>query len=393
MSLDKTLGEDGWGVNPIKDGIVRAEIDEVTGGVRFLGRANAEVIKGKIGRVPLRVSGIGNSIMYAPTSWWMQCCDKSGGLLVAIDQGHAVPGNTSTAMVARMSDVPASADIVVIMEGTNSAPDLSHATYRSDIRKLIEFYLDRGQLPVFCRPPPRSDSTDYNNKTQKLGMIEYFVCAEYDVPCVDPWRVFADESTGGLSSAAGAVDGKHPGYSAHNLAGAEMLAQLLGTSTSLPLPVANTTYDGLGLLDNPIFLTEPGTYGSGGAISLVTDSAIPGNWARVTGNGAGKFVAYQNSAVVETGDDLFVVKRYSSRSGTVGAASVSAYGENFPVSLGRGIYGDADGVLSGYTGAAPSGGSAHIHDNIFTDGCTDGRYVQIAQAQIYNKTALLTRET
>lgn len=43
MSLKKTLGAGGWSVDPINDGIVRAEVDEVTGGIGNVA-ANGNVI-------------------------------------------------------------------------------------------------------------------------------------------------------------------------------------------------------------------------------------------------------------------------------------------------------------------------------------------------------------
>lgn len=361
------------------------------GGLRFSGRANAEIIKGKIGRVPLRVSGIGNSIMASYYAWWRQCCAASNGALVEHDDGHGVGGNNTAQMVARMAEVPLAADIVVIMEGTNDGEYNSRADHILNMRTLIEFYLDRGQLPILCFPPPRGDDDTKKARSFALGMIDYWLAQGYGIPCVQPWRQFVDESTGAPTAAFGAVDAKHPGATAHYLAGVDMWQQLSGQSSVSMLSLTNHTYGGIALLDDSLFATGWGTFGAGGSSSLVADAAIPGGWQKLTGSGAGTFTGYKNALTGFVAGDEIVVSLRRKSGGTAGGYGqtgvyVDPIGNRGPYAM---LYGDSNGVIEG-SFIVPAGAN-YLQGNISTVGAANGLYVQAAQFQMWNKTAIMER--
>lgn len=292
------------------------------------GRTGAALAKkSQIGRAPLTVSGIGNSIMYTSMPWVIHACALSGGMLIAYDSLRGVPGNGTGQMLGRMADVPAGADLVAIMECTNDADNgTTFAQHESNMRGLIEFYLSRGQLPFGCFPPARSDNQASNIKTFQLGMLDYIIFSEYGCPFYFPWRQFtAADANGQLLATAGAADGKHPGDDGHRLAGAALLDQMIGADHALPLPVSNNQYGGIGVFADPLNLTAGGTsWSSWGshAKSIVTDSSAVGNWVRIAMTGATD-AGYQrtvsmSSVGANVGDNLLMVFRLRTGGGTGG---------------------------------------------------------------------------
>lgn len=347
-----------------------------------------------IGRVPMTMTGIGNSIMTNSVPWFVHACDMSNGLFVDVDQGWGVGGNTTAQMLARKENVPASADLVVIMECSNDAGfGAPNAEHRANMRALISFYLSRGQIPIVCLPPARSDNALMRNRVAELAMMDYFIAQEFGVPCIDPWRIFTDETTGDLSAAAGSTDSLHPDGTAHKLAGEEMLKQLTGASHTLPLPVANTRF-GFALFDNPLFLSLPSDVAGVGTYSLVTSPDIPGNWAKAVGASSGEaYIHLVGAAAVVPGDELLVVYRLKSGGddGVPIFTSVYLTGSEYAQIGGRYALGEYDGVHAVKGSVIAGTNTLHLSARVGSDPLAVNREFQIAQAQAYNKTALLNR--
>jgi hypothetical protein len=279
----KTAHRDALGLGPIATMTLPEAQSAVSGG-----RVGALAKAAKIGQVPLTVSGIGNSIMYTSMPWVSHACALSGGLLQRYDDLHGVPGNGTAQMLASKAEVPAGADLVGIMECTNDADNgTTIAQHETNMRALIEYYLDRGQLPFGNFPPARSDNQTSNVRTFQLGFLDYILFTEYGCPFYFPWRQFtAADANGQLTPAAGATDNKHPGDDAHRLAGIALWDQMRGADHVLPLPVSNATYGGIGMISDPLTLTI-GSWNKWGdaTAALFTEAGTPGNWWRLTMTG------------------------------------------------------------------------------------------------------------
>jgi hypothetical protein len=308
----------------------------------------------KIGTAPLTVSGIGNSIMYSSTPWLRHACGLSGGLLQAYDDLHGVPGNGTAQILARKAEVPAGADLVGIMECTNDADNgTTMAQHEANMRALIEYYLDRGQLPFGNFPPARSDNQTSNVRTFQLGFLDYLIFSEYGCPFYFPWRQFtAADANGQLTPAAGAADTKHPGDDAHRLAGIALWDQMRGADHVLPLPVSNSTYGGIGMIDDPLTLTL-GSWNKWGdaTATLFTESGTPGNWWRLTMTGPtdGGFQRLIDLATVgaQVGDNLMMVmKLRTSGAYANGYLALNLKSQQSYANVLSGMYSKASGIVA-----------------------------------------------
>lgn len=385
------------------DKIVRAETNSVTGGISLQGQLLARQKIANIGRVPMTVSGIGNSIMVSGMNWIMHACQQSKGLLIAYDRCHGVAGNRTSQIYARVAEVPEAADIVFIQECTNDADGgVSAASHIADTISIIKFYLNRGQVPILCFPPARSDSTYLNALTFKFGMCDFFTAQDFGLPYVFPWRQFTNaDATGALATSAGSSDGKHPGNVAHPLAGSAMLSQLFGNDHTLPLPVSSNKYNNIGLLSDALNLTAPTGWGlssgSGGAMSQVTDAACVGSWLRITSNGGGDYQVQKAATYYgNVGDDLYCC--YLARSSGTWASGFSQVTPMQTPSFGNGFGGYS--YIPAVVAAGPIVGQSSQGNSKVVSGTTGvmmlaqmnaptGNILDLAQVQIWNKSAIL----
>lgn len=359
-----------------------------------------------IGVRTVTVSGLGNSIMAAAMPWFLHMCAQSGGLFVAYDRGHGVPGNNTAQMLARVAEVPVAADMVVIQECTNDAGSfITPQTHYAQMKAICEFYIGRGQLPVLCFPPPRADNTTPGDadKTFQYGMIDYFLAQELGIPFVFPWRQFVTADAAGAPTAAmGATDNLHPGNAAHVAAGTAMLQQLLGQDHVLPLPASANTHGNLGLLSDSLHLTSTGDWGvsSGGAngsLSMVSDGAAIGRWARFTQVLAASYQMQKGGGYsgLLTGDELMTV--YRVRTGGVWSSGFTQINPMQVPSYGNGWGGYAylasemaPAIMTGRSGPTVAAGTSQIL--LLTELNTQtGNTLDIAQMQVWNKTAIMSR--
>lgn len=345
-----------------------------------------------IGRVPMTMTGIGNSMMTVMMPWWMVCCEKSNGMIRQYNNGHGVAGNTTAQMLARKAEVPAAVDLVVIQESTNDVIlAVSKADHIANMRGLIEFYIGRGQIPIICRPPQIASGAANNKKIYEFGLIDFFLAEEYGVPFVDPWTQFVVEATGFISAAVMEGDGIHPLNATHATAGATMYSQLTAGMSVIPLPVATSVYGTFEVVTKPLMDTAWDTFGAGATGSIVTDAAIPGNWQRATATGAGRLdITHTIYGSVQAGDEVLCVgKLKSSAELGVCGLGVLSLPSNTQMGFFRYINGPADGTFLA-KGVFPSGQTA-IQFAFFMQNATVGKTADIAQCQIFNKTQIMSR--
>ncbi|MFN2275964.1 MAG: GDSL-type esterase/lipase family protein [Anaerolineales bacterium] len=94
--------------------------------------------------------------------------------------------------------------LALIMLGTNDVPGVSLENYEDSMRKIIQYSLDRGIIPIISTIPPMHRDTvswrvsDFNDLIKNLA-------AEYQVPLWDFWTAIVNLPNQGMWS-----DGVHP---------------------------------------------------------------------------------------------------------------------------------------------------------------------------------------
>jgi LysM repeat protein len=94
--------------------------------------------------------------------------------------------------------------VALIMLGTNDVPSTSDANFEADYRRVIEFCLEKGVIPVVSTIPPLF-RVGLEGRAEELNVIITALAREYDVPLWDYYSALQ-----GLPGAGMAHDGVHP---------------------------------------------------------------------------------------------------------------------------------------------------------------------------------------
>ncbi len=94
--------------------------------------------------------------------------------------------------------------VALIMLGTNDVPSTSDTNFEADYRRVIEYCLAQGVIPVVSTIPPLF-RTGLDGRSEELNVIITRLAQEYDVPLWDYWSALQ-----GLPNAGIANDGVHP---------------------------------------------------------------------------------------------------------------------------------------------------------------------------------------
>ncbi len=94
--------------------------------------------------------------------------------------------------------------VALIMLGTNDVPSTSDANFEADYRRVIEFCLAQGVIPVVSTIPPLVRE-GLEGRAEELNGIISRLAREYDVPLWDYWAALQ-----GLPGSGMARDGVHP---------------------------------------------------------------------------------------------------------------------------------------------------------------------------------------
>jgi lysophospholipase L1-like esterase len=94
--------------------------------------------------------------------------------------------------------------VALIMLGTNDLPSTSDANFEADLRRVFEFCLGQGVIPVVSTIPPLF-RVGLEGRAEQLNGIITRLAREYDVPLWGYWTALQDLPGSGM-----ARDGVHP---------------------------------------------------------------------------------------------------------------------------------------------------------------------------------------
>lgn len=98
--------------------------------------------------------------------------------------------------------------VAIIMLGTNDVPFTPLHEYEQDMRKIIEYTLEQGIVPVVSTIPPfYRDGAESEAKAEAMNQILADLTTEYDIPLLDYWGALQGLPEQGMGS-----DGVHPSW-------------------------------------------------------------------------------------------------------------------------------------------------------------------------------------
>lgn len=213
-----------------------------------------------------RIGAVGNSLLAFATSF-IHCAVGAMDGRATMEYKAAVGGVTSAGMSGQAATLPASCNVVVMMEGTNDAnTNVSTATHIANLKAIAAEIMARGFVPVVIASPTR--------ETTVSTIIGYWLperlwCEAVGIAYVDPWSRYID--TEGSWVAGCTTDGDHPNPATMLQVGLDMAGLLLAGKTGYLLPRSNTLQEGL--FSNALLLLDGDANGR------------PDGWSRLTVTG------------------------------------------------------------------------------------------------------------
>ena len=279
----------------------------------------------------------------------------------------------------------------VIAGGTNDvgAVGYSEATSKATHTRIVDALIAAGIMPVLWTLPPRDDDTTVNGYVHQWNAWIRGRGAALGVPVVDAHAALVDPTTG-LYDTTLKLDDVHPNDLGHlriGLRAGQDAAFVARFSSGVPhlaldvLDTANLLPSGQGL-----FVADANsdgradgwnTFGTGVTYSIMTDTAVPGNWQRLS-VGSGAFINAGMQYTISSGITVGHVYALSGRSrlNLDPAASVTA--------VISGQWRDGSGAIAG---AATLGTSALLRTEAQTQGVFYGTGTAPAGATILRLTA------
>lgn len=184
MGLNATLGDNGWEVDPIDDGIVRAKKD-LTGRIRFSG-IDVSKLERPVGcSDPIKVAFVGDSMTSLASDslarGFNAFVEQLGGDAVvgvhssSENWGFSRPGATIQNLVDEGFGIAAAnsdATHVVFLAWANSqsSTDATDAANLESLKDLVAPSVAAGKFITVCAPLQRTNET---NATQRLHMTKF----------------------------------------------------------------------------------------------------------------------------------------------------------------------------------------------------------------------------
>jgi lysophospholipase L1-like esterase len=341
---------------------------------------------------------------YPATSWgtrdfWAWGHVISGGAYQYIQNGGLAGDDTGEALPRFATDVAAySPTVVPIAFGINDAVSgLSLATFQTNIRAMVGLVRSIKAAPWLCTVSGNTNTGAIQQRIASYNAWLRIYAAAEGIPLLDIASVMTNPADGKIPTAYD-LDGTH-----QNAAGAKAIGQKIADLVTRtlpvwtpPLPVSNTT-DSQNLLTNALFLngttTPTGWLNTLGTPSIISgDTAIKGNWARLTDNGvATSNLRFNANTGISAGDVLRFCGRYRQVQGTsVGTTSLYlmmfATANRQALVLGAQAQ-DIDGAFC-LDVVAPTGITSWQVQMARTCTTAGNGYSQIAQIGVYNLTTL-----
>lgn len=234
---------------------------------------------------------------------------------------EGIAGNTTEQMIDRLAtDIPDTADAVLIMEGSNDAgAGLTPGEHYANMAAIVDHFAARGIVPILVAPPPRSGSVAL---TTAYHAATYLVALDRGINIFDPW-LDSVETDGDWVSGADS-DGIHPTHATSQTAAANLAAQILGTDAAPQFAPRSNSAGTAGYClsgGNCFMLSDSNSDGTPdgwtlvggtpGTASLVSaPTGFRGQFARHTANSAGGYPYLRKriaaSGNFDAGDELLI---------------------------------------------------------------------------------------
>lgn len=213
-----------------------------------------------------RIGAVGNSLIAFATSF-IHCALGAMDGRATMEYKAAVGGVTSAGMSGQAATLPASCNVVVMMEGTNDAnTGVSTSTHISNLKVIAAEIISRGFVPLVIASPTRETTVSTING---YWLPERLWCEAAGISYVDPWSRYVD--TDGSWVAGCTTDGDHPNPATMLQVGLDLAGLLLAGKTGYLLPRSNSL--GEGLFSNALLLLDGDANGR------------PDGWSRLTVTG------------------------------------------------------------------------------------------------------------
>lgn len=378
------------------------------------GRVTAAELVTPLVRQPSYVAALGDSITIGngsngvdvgSGSYLTWACAASGGALVPLINGFSgVSGNTTSQMLARITDITnldPKPSRCLVMGGTNDANgSLNMTNYKSNIQAIISALLEAHIEPVLLLIPPKDAN---HTEVAQINAWLSLYGASSGVQVIDLYTPYQDGATGQWAGTFD-QDGTHPTTATSKLMGEVIWSQLKDRiQPKSPVLLTAHASDPYNLVTNGIFVGDTNSDGcannwveasgaAGANDELVSGgSTVPGNWQKVTlaMNGAPYYT--QTITGWSVGDVLLFAARVrasisgSERFGMSLALSPGA--RRRPInSCDLSTAGD-DGQIFAAIIRVPTGTTA-IVAQLLTTAVAVGGTVEFAQVTVRNLTAL-----
>lgn len=345
-----------------------------------------------------------DSARFPSPSWgqrdfWAWAHVLSGGAFQYVQNGGVAGDDTSEALVRFQSDVAAySPNIVPIVFGINDAVSaMPLATFSANIREMVRLVRSIGATPWLATVSGNVNTGGVQQRIATYNLwIRQYAAAE-GLALLDIASVMTNPADGKIPAAYD-LDGTHQNAGGAKAIGqkiATMVADLLPKWTP-PLPVSGSA-DSLNLVANGLFLSGAATPTSwantAGTPSIITgDTAIKGNWARLTDNGvATSNIRFNSAAGIAAGNLMRFVGRFRQVQGTsttTTALFFTMFGTTTPlVRILKDVGQDVDGAFC-VDVVAPAAITSWQVQMARTCTVAGNGYSQLAQVGVYNLTAL-----
>ena len=332
-------------------------------------------------------------------------CAASGGVLVPLIDGFGgVAGNTTTQMLARITDITGltpKPSRCFVMGGTNdSNGSLNMTTYKSNIQAIVTALRTALIEPILLLIPPKDAN---NTEVAQINAWLSLYGAVSGVQVIDLYTPYQDGATGQWAGTFD-QDGTHPTTATAKLMGEVIWAQLKDRiQPKTPVLLTAHASDPYNLVTNGIFVGDTNSDGcanswveaSGGAGSndeLVSGGAtVPGNWQKVTLAMTGAPYYTQTITGWSVGDVLLFAARVradisgSERFGL--SLALSPSGRRRPISACDLRTTGDDGQVFAAIIKVPTG-TTGIVVQLLTTAVAAGGTVEFAQVTVRNLTAL-----
>lgn len=161
-----------------------------------------------------KICWLGNSIFFGGNSM-MQELDRLSGNRFTTSMNSGVAGAGTVYLMANMATlIDPTADIVILMEGSNDAVSaIAMGTHYNNMKTIGTYVQSLGKELIILATPVRDlFGTDTNKRTAKYPLVEWLVARDLGAIYCDPWRDFRTVIGEWPAGYTTSNDYTHPGF-------------------------------------------------------------------------------------------------------------------------------------------------------------------------------------